>query len=69
MEINQNTKELTPKEYACLYKCSPTYIRKMLIDDKLDKLPNVIEIKRYSRFYLLIVPADLSKINFHRNSK
>lgn len=47
-------KDMTPAEYAKLAGCSLQNITKHLRKKK-PKLPGVISIKKYSRFYLLEV--------------
>lgn len=46
---------MTPAEYAKMIGCSPQYIHKVLKDGKKEKLPGVKGVKKYSRFYVLIV--------------
>lgn len=58
------TKEITPARYAKWYGCSTQYIQKLLKDKKIALLPNVIRVKKYSRFYVLEVPENLSKNSF-----
>jgi len=57
----KDTKEITPKEYANWYGCKPQYIHWLLKKEKLDLLPNIIRVKKYSRFYVLEVSSTLSK--------
>jgi hypothetical protein len=52
-------KEVTPLQYSKYLGCSVQYIHKLLLRGQIGKLPNVIEVKRYSRFYLLVVPDTL----------
>lgn len=51
------TKEITPSEYAAYRGCTLQNITLHL--RKGNKLPDVIKIKKYSRFYVLVVPAEL----------
>lgn len=60
-------KEITPAQYAELRGCKPQYIHKLLIDERIDLLPHVKEIKKFSRFYVLVVDKKLSKNNFGQN--
>jgi hypothetical protein len=57
--MEAKTKEITPYQYARWYGCSPQYIHRLLLEENWQKLPKILEIKRYSRFYLLVVPIDL----------
>lgn len=54
------TKEITPLQYANYLNCTVANISKHLRNNKMQFLPDVIEVKRYSRFYLLVVPANLA---------
>lgn len=47
------TKYLTPFEYSKLRGCSLQNITKHIRNNNLDMLPEVVKIKKYSRFYLL----------------
>ncbi len=58
------TKEITPIDYARLMGCSLQNITKHIRKQNFKRLPNVIRIKRYSRFYVLEVPANLSGNSF-----
>ncbi len=53
---NKNTKEVSPATYAEWYGCSPQWIRWVLKNRTFADLPHVIEVRRYSRFYTLVVP-------------
>lgn len=53
------TKEITPHQYAKYLKCTKANVSKHLRNNKMEYLPDVIKVKKYSRFYLLVVPADL----------
>lgn len=48
------TKEITPKQYAEYKKCTVANISKKLRTGV--KLENVLEIKKFDRFYVLVVP-------------
>jgi hypothetical protein len=50
------TKELTPAAYAKIKNCSTQNITKHLRAN--NKLDGVIRVKKYSRFYVLIVDND-----------
>lgn len=56
------TKDVTPKEYSKWYGCSLQYIGKCVRAGKV--LPYVESIKKWSRFYLLVVPEDLNAETF-----
>lgn len=55
---NKATREITVKEYAAIHGSTEQNIRKHI--RKGNHLPGVIRIKRFSRFVVLVVPADLS---------
>lgn len=61
------TKEITPASYAKLRGCKPQYIHKLLFDERIDLLPHVIEIKKFSRFYVLVVPNELKEKDFKKS--
>lgn len=52
-------KQITPEQYAKYLGCSLSNVTKHLRNNKLQYLPHVKEVKKYSRFYLLVVPANL----------
>lgn len=54
------TKEITPLQYANYLGCTSQNVSKHLRNGKMQFLPHVIEVKRYSRFYLLVVSESLS---------
>ena len=60
----EKTKEITPIQYAKYYGCNPTYIQRLLRAEQYDKLPFVISVKRYSRFWTLEVPDTLTESDF-----
>lgn len=47
--------EMTPKEYSKKRGVSPQYIHRLLVNEMVDLLPDIVEIKKYSRFYVLLV--------------
>jgi len=51
----EKTKEITPLQYSKYLGCSAQNVSKHLRNGKMEFLPDVISVKRYSRFYLLIV--------------
>jgi hypothetical protein len=57
---------ISPAEYAKLSDCSPQYIHRLLLAGDKKKLPHIKEIKRFSRFYTLRVPAGLRKKDFKK---
>jgi hypothetical protein len=59
-----STKELSPQQYADLYGCTVQYIHRQLHNGV--SLPHVVDIKKFSRFYVLLVPTYLTKKNFHK---
>lgn len=57
-------KEITPIQYAKYYGYHKSYVHRLLLKNEWDKLPDILDVKRYSRFYLLIVSEDVyNKIN------
>jgi len=56
------TKEITPLEYAKYRGCSLANVTKQIRNNR--SLPMVIKIKKWSRFYLLEVPANLDANSF-----
>lgn len=56
------TKDIQPKEYAKWYGCSLQYIGKCIRNGV--ELPYVLSIKKWSRFYLLVVPESLNAASF-----
>jgi hypothetical protein len=58
------TKEITPHDYAALFGCHVSYIHRLAKNNQLDKMPKVVEIIKYSRFYLLKVKIDISEKDF-----
>jgi len=54
-------KKITPKEYAEKRKISLQAVTKMIREK--NKLPNVIKIEKFSRFYLLEVDGSFFKNN------
>ncbi len=64
VNLEMNTKEITAKKYAELLGCTEQNVTKHIRNEKWDYLPHVIRVKRFSRFVVLEVPADLSKNSF-----
>jgi len=58
------TKEITPIQYAKYAGVFPTYIQRLLRQERYDKLPHVIKVRRYSRFWTLEVPETLTESDF-----
>lgn len=56
--------EITPAKYAQIRGCSVQYIHKVLKDGDLHLLPEVLSVKKYSRFYVLVVLDTLSENSF-----
>jgi hypothetical protein len=53
------TKEITTLQYAKYLGCTSQNISKHIRNGRLEFLPDVIRIKNYSRFKLLVVRIDL----------
>jgi hypothetical protein len=62
--LTMEIKEITPEEYAKWWGCHVSYIRRLLLNEQFDKLPNVRRVKKYGRFYVLEVPENLSENSF-----
>ena len=58
------TKEITPIQYAEYYGCFPTYIQRLLRKGEYEKLPGVLKVRKYSRFWTLEVPEALTADDF-----
>jgi hypothetical protein len=58
------TKELTAKAYAKILGCTEQNVTKHIRNENFEYLPHVKEIKRFSRFVVLVVPDTLSKDSF-----
>jgi hypothetical protein len=56
------TKDIEPSQYAAWYGCSLQNVTKKLRHNK--KLQGVIRVKKFSRFYLLEVAADMDAETF-----
>lgn len=61
------TKEITPNEYAKMKGVTKQAVSKMIREGSV--LQDVIEIKSFGRFYVLVVPIGLSKKSFKKKSK
>ena len=53
------TKDITAMDYAKYRDWTVQNVRKHFRKTGIEKFPEVIDVKRYSRFYLFVVPADL----------
>lgn len=60
------TKEITARAYAKLLGCSEQNVTKHIRNNKFEYLPHVIEVKRFSRFVVLVVPQTLAKDSFKK---
>lgn len=58
------TKEISPAQYAKWRGCHVSYIHRILLDGEIGKLDFVRSVKKYSRFYTLEVPNDLTEDSF-----
>lgn len=61
------TKEITPRQYAKLKGCTLQNVTKIIRMGW--NLEHVKEIKTFGRFYVLVVPNELSKKNFKSSKK
>lgn len=62
--VLMKTKDISPITYAKWYGCHKSYIHRLLKNKEIEKLPHVIAIKKYSRFYTLKVPHNLTENDF-----
>lgn len=53
------TKEITTKQYADYRGCTAQNISKHIRNGKMNFLPDVLKVNKYSRFVLLVVPLSL----------
>lgn len=53
------TKDITAMDYAVYRGWTVQNVRKHFRQTGIEKFPEVIDVKRYSRFYLFVVPGDL----------
>lgn len=60
----EGIKEITPQKYAKWYGCKPQYIHKLLKEGQWGDLPEILKVKRYSRFYVLEVPETFGKDSY-----
>lgn len=60
----KKTKEITPIQYAEYRGFAPSYIQRALRNNRLDILEHVSKIRKYSRFWTLEVPINLTKDDF-----
>ena len=58
------TKDISPKQYAKWRGCHVSYIHRLLLENKIEEMEFVRKIKKYSRFYTLEVPHDLTEDSF-----
>lgn len=60
------TKDITPTQYAKWRKCSLSNIIKQIKYNR--ELPQVLEVKRFGRFYLLNVPISMNASTFRKRA-
>lgn len=58
------TKDISPITYSKWWGVHKSYVHRLLLEGQLDKLPFVISVKKYSRFYTLEVPETLTENDF-----
>lgn len=61
------TKTITPTQYAEMRGWHFSYVQRQCRDNRPDILTKVLKIQSFGRFYLLTVPAYLSKKSFKKN--
>lgn len=59
-----DTKDITPEAYAKLAGCTIQNVTKHLRNKNFEYLPHIVRVKKYSRFYVLEVPQNISKDSF-----
>ncbi len=52
---DKEVEDMTPYQYAQHYGCKPQYIHWLLKNERLDLMPEVVRVRKYSRFYILEV--------------
>lgn len=62
--MKKSTIDISPAQYAKWKGCEVQYIHKLLKDEQWAKLPFIIKVKKYSRFYTLEVPSTLTANDF-----
>lgn len=58
------TKDISPHTYAKWWGHHVSYVHRLLLAGRVNDLPGVIEVKKYSRFYTLMVNKGLTKDSF-----
>jgi len=58
------TKEITPIQYSKWWGQHKSRVHKLLLENRIDELPHVVAVRKYSRFYTLEVPEDLTADSF-----
>lgn len=58
------TKDISPTQYAKWKGCSVQYVHKVLSRGEIEKLEFVKQVKKYSRFYTITVPHELTEDSF-----
>lgn len=53
--MGKKVKEITPIQYAKWWGKHKSYVHRLLLRGEIGKLPGVIDVKKYSRFYTLEV--------------
>ena len=53
------TKDITAMDYAKYKRWTVQNVTKHFRQMGIEKFPEVLDVNRYSRFYLFVVPADL----------
>ncbi len=57
-------KDISPIQYSRWMGVHKSYVHRLLKGGDISKMPFVRKIKKYSRFYTLEVPADLTEDSF-----
>lgn len=58
------TKFISPITYSKMIGWHKSYVHRLLLAEQFDKLPLIISVKKYSRFYTLEIPVNLTADDF-----
>lgn len=65
--MSKKTKDITPQQYADLKGWSAQYVHRLLGKGENNKLPFVLKVNKFGRFYTLEVPENLNADSFKNN--
>jgi len=58
---NFTKREITIQQYAKLFRCSEQKVTKNIRMEQLGYLPFVLQVKKFSRFCVLVVPGNIEQ--------